>query len=61
MYMYMYIYIYSSHYHEILQALFGLAHSRHNGRLMDNICAAVSRMIISQQEQVPLEQVGVAY
>ena len=53
--------ILSSQYPEILSGLFGLAQTRHNGRLMDNICAAVCRMITSQQERVPLEQVIIYY
>lgn len=47
----------SSHYADILQALFTLAQTRQDGRLMDNICAAVSRMITAQCDKVPLEQV----
>lgn len=48
-----------SHYQDILQAVFGLASTRsHNGRLMDNITAAVSRMIVSGgPELVPMDQV----
>ena len=38
--------------------LFALAQRRQNGRLVDNVCAAVCRMIVAQQDGVPLEQVG---
>jgi hypothetical protein len=32
-------------------------HSRHNGRLVDNVCAAVCRMILARMDLVPLKQV----
>ncbi|XP_019849477.1 PREDICTED: importin-4-like [Amphimedon queenslandica] len=48
----------SCHYQDILQAVFGLASTRsQNGRLMDNITAAVARMIVSGPELVPMDQV----
>ena len=37
--------------------LFSLLQSRHNGRLADNICAAVCRLIVAHKDSVPLEQV----
>ena len=46
-----------SHYHEILQSFFAVAQSRKNPRILDNICAAISRMIMAHMQGVPLEQV----
>ena len=57
----MIVYFVCSHYSDILQALFVMAQTRQDGRLMDNICAAVSRMITAQCDKVPLEQVHQVY
>lgn len=47
----------SSKYQEVIPMLFALAQRRQNGRLVDNVCAAVCRLIVAQQDGVPLEQV----
>lgn len=46
-----------SRYPEILQSLFTVAHTRENGRILDNVCAAVCRMVMANQQAVPLDQV----
>lgn len=43
-----------SHYPDILQALFSIAQTRLSPRLVDNICAALCRMILVQQDDIPL-------
>ena len=47
----------NSHYHDILQRLFTVAQSRRNARILDNICAAICRMIMAYTEGIPVEQV----
>ncbi len=48
-----------SNYTLILQHLFIISQSTksQNGRVMDNICAAICRMIMARQDTIPLEQV----
>ncbi|KAK3085593.1 hypothetical protein FSP39_005824 [Pinctada imbricata] len=44
-----------SNYTEILKCLFGLLSKEKNGRVMDNTCAAICRMISTHKAGVPLE------
>lgn len=49
-----------SKYSDVLSHLFGVAHSRKTAksrRIVDNVCAAVCRMIVAQQDAVPLDKV----
>ena len=46
-----------SRYQEILQTLFTTAQRRRNAHILDNICGAISRMIMACPQAVPLEQV----
>lgn len=45
------------HYPEILQALFFLLERENEVRVVDNICAAVCRMICTNISKIPMEQV----
>ncbi|XP_065913448.1 importin-4-like [Dysidea avara] len=45
------------HFPEALQALFSLVTMETDPRCLDNICAAVCRMIMAQADAVPLDQV----
>ncbi|KAH3769238.1 hypothetical protein DPMN_170487, partial [Dreissena polymorpha] len=45
------------HYAEVLKILFGVLNNEKNGRVIDNVCAAVSRMILTSQSNVPLDVV----
>ena len=44
------------HYPEILQALFFLLERENEVRVVDNICAAVCRMICTNISKIPMEQ-----
>ena len=46
-----------SHYPAILDALFALLQREHEPRVVDNICAAVCRMIVTDIHKVPMDQV----
>ena len=46
-------------YPEILQSLFSVGQLRSGSRIKDNVCGAVCRMIMANQEAVPLQQVSV--
>ncbi|KAK3745056.1 hypothetical protein QZH41_014548, partial [Actinostola sp. cb2023] len=43
-------------YPAVLEALFSMLSSQQPGRLVDNICGAVSRMIMTNRSAVPLEE-----
>ncbi|KAM9329952.1 importin-4 [Gastrophryne carolinensis] len=45
------------HYPKLLSVLSSIISSEKNARALDNVCGAVSRMILSHPEGVPLEQV----
>ncbi|XP_064641472.1 importin-4-like [Lineus longissimus] len=45
------------HYEEILKHLFHVLQREHNPRVLDNICAAVCRMIMANMQVVPIDQV----
>lgn len=45
------------HFPEVLRALFALITMETDPRCLDNICAAVCRMIMVQPDVVPLDQV----
>ena len=44
-------------YSEILKLLFELLNKEKNGRVIDNICAAVCRLILASQNAVPVDVV----
>lgn len=46
-----------AHYPAILETLFTLLQREHEVRVVDNICAAVCRMIVANINKVPIEQV----
>ena len=46
------------HFPEVLRALFTLVTMETDPRCLDNICAAVCRMIIAQPDAVPIDQVA---
>jgi hypothetical protein len=46
-----------SHYHEVLGTLFATAQTRRDARILDNISAAICRMILAHPQGVPLDQV----
>jgi hypothetical protein len=48
---------YFRHYPQILEALFFLLKREHEVRVVDNVCAAVCRMILTNISKVPMEQV----
>lgn len=50
----------NSLYSSILQALFGLLNQGQPPLVQDNICGAVSRMIMASPQSLPLDQVSVA-
>lgn len=45
------------HYTEVLKVLFALLSKESNPRVMDNICAATCRMIMTNKSALPLQQV----
>lgn len=45
------------HFPEVLRALFTLVTMETDPRCLDNICAAVCRMVMAQPDAVPLDQV----
>nr|DBA22463.1 TPA: hypothetical protein GDO54_013489 [Pyxicephalus adspersus] len=45
------------HYPKLLSILSSIISCEKNGRALDNVCGAVSRMVLSHPEGVPLEQV----
>jgi uncharacterized protein (DUF927 family) len=47
----------SRHYDDILKNLFHVLQKEHNGRVLDNICAAVCRMIMANILAMPMDQV----
>ena len=47
-----------SRYSEILKLMFELLNKEKNPRVIDNICAAVCRMIMASQTACPVEVVG---
>ncbi|XP_059170198.1 importin-4-like isoform X2 [Physella acuta] len=46
-----------SHYTDILKTLFTVMNAERNPRVLDNVCAAVCRMVWHSQQNVPLAQV----
>ena len=63
-YVYVYVYMYMcvcvwfiSYYQVVLQSLFRVSKTRSYGRIRDNICAAVCRMIVAGKESMPLNEV----
>ena len=49
------------HFPEVLRALFTLVTMETDPRCLDNICAAVCRMIMAQPDAVPIDQVMTRY
>ena len=56
----LYFYVFSL-YSNILQAMFGLLNQGQPPLVQDNICGAVSRMIMSSPQSLPLDQVRVGF
>jgi len=46
-----------SHYQTILEALFVILSQNQPPRVVDNICGAVSRMVMANRNSLPLEKV----